>query len=84
MDSISPAAAQGNLARTNRDDNGTHTFCSEDALEREAGETAEYILYVASIENAILSGRDAIVAGNCVEGIDAARKAAAQRRAERS
>lgn len=77
------AAARENLVRITENGNGAYVFCSEDVFKREIDEAVERALYVERVESAILSGRDAIAAGNYVEGIDAARKAVARRRAER-
>ena len=55
-------------------------FCSEDVFKREMAEATKRALYAEHVSQAILRGRVDVEAGNCVEGIDAAKSAVASRR----
>jgi len=54
-------------------------FCSGDVFKREMADAAERALYAEHVSQAILRRRMDVEAGNCVEGIDAAKSAVALR-----
>lgn len=77
------AAAREGLVRITENGKGAYVLCSEDVFRREVDDAVERALYASRVEEAVLRGRTAIAEGDCVEGIDTARAAVAQRRAAR-
>lgn len=76
-------AAQDHLVRITENGQGAYVFCSEEVFEREVDDAVERALYAQRVVDAVAAGREAIAAGDCVVGLEAAREEAARRRAAR-
>lgn len=75
-------AAREGLVRITENGCGAYVFCSEDVFKREIADAVERARYVERVDAAILRGRAAIAEGDYVDGLEAARKAVAQRRTD--
>lgn len=76
-------AARERLVRITENGRSAFVFCSEEVFQREIDDAVERAVYASRAEGAVARGRAAFEAGDFVEGVDAGRRAVAERRAAR-
>lgn len=76
-------AVKERLVRITENGRCSYVFCSEEVFQRNIDDAVERAVYASRAEGAVARGRAAFEAGDFVEGIDAGRRAVAERRAAR-